>query len=299
MLGNPVSRLRKPTNLPEDLNYDLLAIDLDGTLLDREHRLPPANRAALHEAHEAGLRIALCTGRSFTETRPILDQIGLDLDVTITVGGALISDAATGRTLESTSIPRALADEVTAWFREQGYSVLWLRDASVVGFDGYLLQAERCHPQIERWFALTPCEMRMLDAVPADDPTPPLRVTVVDDCAILERISVAFRERFDGRMAHNIIDVPTYDFTVIEAFDASVDKWTGICRLCRRWDIDPRRTVAIGDDVNDLPMIRHAGLGVAIGNAKPALHAVARHRVASNVDAGVAELIGQVLANEI
>ena len=79
---------------------ELLAIDLDGTLLDSSHRVPPENRAALHAAHAAGIRIVLCTGRSFPETRPVLDEIGLDLDATVTVFGAVLTDVRTGRTLE-------------------------------------------------------------------------------------------------------------------------------------------------------------------------------------------------------
>ena len=79
-----------------------------------------------------------------------------------------------------------------------------------------------------------------------------------------------------------------------EAFDAVVDKWYGIEKLCRRWRIDPGRTVAVGDDVNDLPMIQNAGLGVAVANAKPAVKQVAAQVVAANDEAGVADLIEQL-----
>ena len=280
--------------MPAQAEYDLLAIDLDGTLLDTQHRLPDRNRAALHAAHEAGLRVVVCTGRCYTETRPILDRIGLDLDAAITVGGALLTEVATGKTLQSTQIALDLALTAARWFTARDYSVIWLRDAREAGFDGYLIQAGLRHPAIDRWLAITPCRMREIAALPTDG-MPPLRVNVVDDINALDRVSAAFRRQFDGRMAFNVIRVPAYGFTVLEAFAAGVDKWFGITQLCARWGVDPARTVAIGDDVNDLPMIQNAALGVAVANARPEVRRAARRQVAANDACGVADLIDEIL----
>ncbi len=136
---------------PAPSDYRLLAIDLDGTLLDKRHQVPAKARAALAQAHHSGLKIVVCTGRSFTETRPILQQIALDLDAAITVGGALISDARSGRTLESRSIPLPTARQAADWLLGWGYGVLWLYDADEVGFDGYLIEGRRRHPAVQRW----------------------------------------------------------------------------------------------------------------------------------------------------
>lgn len=277
-----------------DTPYQLLAIDLDGTLLDSRHELPPRNRDALHAAHQTGMKIVLCTGRCFTETRPILGEIGLDLDATVTVGGALLSEVATGETIDRTTIGLDVAVEAARWLLGRGYTVLWLRDASQAGFDGYLIDAERRHPVIDYWLDITPCCVRQVDALP-DDGEPPLRLNVVDDIEVLDGVSAEFQHAFDRRMTHNVIRVPTYGFTVLEAFDTVVNKWYGIEKLCRRWSIDPRRTVAIGDDVNDLAMIRGAGLGAAVENAKPTVKAAAERIVASNDECGVAELIQHLL----
>ncbi len=282
--------------MPPQGTYQLLAIDLDGTLLDSQHRLPTRSRAALHAAHESGLKIVVCTGRSFTETRPILDEIGLDLDAAISVGGALLTDAATGKTLDCTTIAPDVARESAGWFLKHDYAVMWLRDASTAGFDGYLIDAARRHPAIDRWLEMTPCRMRIINTLPGDDELP-LRITVVDDIAVLDGVSAAFQRAFDGRMTSNVIRVPTYGFTVLEAFDAAVDKWYGIEKLCHRWNIDPHRTVAVGDDVNDLPMIQRAGWGVAVANAKPAVKTAAASVIASNDDCGVADLITRLLAD--
>lgn len=275
--------------------YDLLAIDLDSTLLARDGKLSLRNRDALHRAHSAGIRIVLCTGRSFTETKRVIEDIGLDLDATVTVGGALITDVATGRTLERVAIPAEVARAASQWFQERGYPVLWLLDAHEAGFDGYVMSGARRHAAIDRWLEMAPVRMRACEQLP-DFSVLPLRLTIIDETAALERVSRDLRRDFDRRLTHNVILVRSYGFTVIESFANPVDKWFGIQKLCRRWGIDPARTAAIGDDVNDLPMIQSAGLGVAVGNAVPSVLAAAKRVVADNTNDGVAELIDSLLS---
>ncbi len=278
-----------------DLTTRLLAVDLDGTLLDSSGRLPSANRDALHRAHQAGMRVVLCTGRSFTETRGVLDQIGLDLDATVTVGGALLTDARTGRTLRATPMDAALADDLTRWLLELGNTVLWLHDASEAGFDGFAIDGRRRHPAVDRWIEKTPCVIRAAAAPPIAAP-PTLRVTVVESDASLREIARRLIERFGSRVNFNVIEVRSLGFTVLEIFTAPVDKWFGIAGLCGLWQIDPRRTAAIGDDVNDLPMVRSAGIGALVSNASDSVRAGAPLLMPTNDDHGVAAFVDHLLA---
>lgn len=273
---------------------DLLAVDLDGTLLDSSHRLPPENRAALHAAHAAGIRIVLCTGRSFPETRPILSEIGLDLDATVTVFGAILTDVRTGHTLERLAFELKLAYRLTDWFRQRGYAVLWLNDADEAGFDGYVIDGPRRHPAVDRWVEHTPCRVHCVRDV-SGDVYSPVRISIIDDPEVLEQLSPEVRREFDGQIAWNLLRAPAYSLTIIEAFAPRANKWYGIQRLCQRWGIDPGRTVAIGDDINDLAMVRHAGLGVAMANAHPEVRQAARVAVGDNDCCGVAELISGLL----
>lgn len=273
-----------------DLNADLLAVDLDGTLLGPDGKVPARNRDALHQAHESGLKIVLCTGRSFSETRPILDSIGLDLDATVTVGGALITDVATGRTIESTPIPRALAVELLTWYRQRAYTVLWLHDCSTEGYDGFVIAGENRHAAIKVWLDWSPCNMREVSSPPANTPDP-LRLAIVDSPSALRVVARDLASAFGERQSHNLIDVPAYRFTVVETFAPNVDKWQGILKLCRRWGIDPRRTAAIGDDVNDLPMLRQAAISAAPASAKPEAIAAARATVCQHSEGAVADFI--------
>ncbi|MFH1749144.1 MAG: Cof-type HAD-IIB family hydrolase [Planctomycetota bacterium] len=279
------------------LNVDLLAVDVDGTLLDSNHLLPPANRAALHRAHEAGIRIVLCTGRSYPETCPILTKIGLDLDATVTAFGALLTDNRDGRTLERFVVPLDVSHQLTEWFLTRGFCVLWLNDREQTGLDGYIISGSRQHPAVDRWLAQTPCQIERVPRL-TDDFLPPIRISIIDEPDVLAPVSAELQKAFDGSITHNLLRAPAYNLTIIEAFAPHVNKWHGIERLCRRWGINPAHTVAVGDDVNDLDMIRSAGLGVAMGNAHPEAKRVADRLTADNDSDGVALLIDELLASK-
>jgi len=278
------------------LRWKLLAVDLDGTLLDSRLRVPEANRQALERAAAAGLRIVLCTGRSYAETRPIINELGsIRLEAAVTVFGTLLVEVATGKTLERRAFAPTVARELTSFFCRRGYTVLWLNDPQEAGVDGYILTGPRHHPGVDRWVRLAPCRVVAVEQLGPEMP-PPVRISVIDEPAELQALSREFVAAFDGQMTYNILHVPAYDLSVIEAFTPGVDKWYGICRLCRRWGIDPAETVAIGDDVNDLAMVQSAGLGVAVANARQSIRQAARRVVSSNDACGVAELVDYLLA---
>jgi hypothetical protein len=117
----------------------------------------------------------------------------------------------------------------------------------------------------------------------------------VDEPEVLEAASAELQPAFDGRITHNLLCVPVYRLNLIEAFAPQVNKWYGIAWLCRRWGIDPQRTVAVGDDVNDLAMVRSAGLGVAMKNAHPEVKRAAQRETDDNDSCGVAALIDALL----
>jgi hypothetical protein len=115
----------------------VLAIDLDGTYWTLSTPCRP-ERAARPLGQ---LQIVLCTGRSFTETRPVLARSGKSR-ATVTVFGALVADVASGRTLKRTAIPLLLPG-VTGWFSAEGFPVLWLTDPTGARTDGYVIAGPR------------------------------------------------------------------------------------------------------------------------------------------------------------
>src|SRR5207248_11079696 len=103
-------------------------------------------------------------------------------------------------------------------------------------------------------------------------------------------------EKFAERIFGLAIRVPHAGVDVYEIFDPAVNKWEGVLHVARRHGIDPKEIIAIGDDLNDVPMIRKAGLGVAMGNAHPEVKAIAKRVIGTNEGEGLAifleELVG-------
>ena len=91
--------------------------------------------------------------------------------------------------------------------------------------------------------------------------------------------------------------MPTAGFQVVEVFDASVDKWRGLLNVALQLEIDPRAILAVGDDVNDLPMLRNAAVGIAMGNATPLVRGLAIRTIGTNAEDGLAVWLEEVATN--
>ena len=83
---------------------------------------------------------------------------------------------------------------------------------------------------------------------------------------------------------------------MLEIFDLVVNKWEGILHVVRHHGIEPEQIIAIGDDVNDLPMLKNAGLGVAMGNARPEIQAAAKLVIGTNENEGLAQFLEDLVS---
>jgi hydroxymethylpyrimidine pyrophosphatase-like HAD family hydrolase len=99
-----------------------------------------------------------------------------------------------------------------------------------------------------------------------------------------------------GRLSLHTIKSPRYRDWMCEIAPAGVTKWSGVMSVATAWGIAADEICAVGDDVNDIPMIRAAGIGVAMGNARPEVMAVADLVVGSNDGRGITDVADMVLA---
>lgn len=275
--------------------YRFLAIDLDGTLLSTRSLLSAGNKRALHQAHEAGIVLCLCTGRCVIESRKVIEQIGLDLDAGVFVFGALVTDLAANATLCRNPMPAQLADRLIGYFQRQGSPVLVLYDTNEAGCDYVLIEGRHNRESYERWLAFTPARAERTQFW-HPRACAPLRIGVVEQPDRIERTMTDLRAEFSPAEAKiNSIYAPNYGVHVVECFAPAVNKWQGIIQLADRLSIPPDQIAAIGDDINDLEMITNAGLGVAMGNAIPDIRKAARLQAPTNDEDGVSWLIGKLL----
>lgn len=284
---------------PMGSSFRLIAVDVDGTLLNTQHEVSPANRAALHRAHQAGITVCLCTGRSLTESRSVIETLGLDSDAGIFVFGAIVSSLPSGRTLYRTGIPEPTGNRLVRHFSEQGFPVLVLYDQAEMGLDYHLVRGERNLAAYEQWMELTPARLERVDEW-HPGPCSPVRIGIIDRPEDIEETIASLRREFSPQeVKFNPIYAPNYRVHVVECFAPAVNKWYGITHVAGPLGISASQIAAIGDDVNDLEMIRQAGLGIAMGNAIEPVREAARRIVATNDQSGVAEAVDMILNGAI
>lgn len=273
----------------------LLAVDVDGTLMDSHNRLPASHRDALRRAHEGGLKICLCTGRCLNETRDVLAELDLALDAGVFVFGAIVCDLPGGRTTSRAAMPMPLAARVIQLFQSLGHPVLLLHDAAECGFDYQLVAGEKNPAAYERWLSQVKTQVRRVDRWVPGGPEV-VRAGVIEEARELDRTLEVLTGAFPpGEIKFNAIYAPNYRVHVVECFAPEVNKWAGIRGLLQRWGIAEAQVAAIGDDVNDLEMIRHAGLGIAMGNGIEAVKSAARWCVPANDAGGLAVAVDALL----
>lgn len=259
------------------MKYQLLALDVDGTLVPPDNVVRPETVEAVRAATDAGLRVCLATGRSYAETMPVWRQLGLSEphEPLVLIGGSLVAEPVGGRTLYHRPIEAALACEFADALGDEGYAAMVIVDVWRHGVDYYVAESGDEHDAQRRWFEKMDVSVRRVPRLAdAEDMPPPLRVSTVADADRAGPLAERLRERFEDRLNLHAILAPNYGITIVEAFAVTADKFEAIRYVAQAHDIPASRIAAVGDDVNDLAMIRGAGLGAAMPNAsRPALDA--------------------------
>ena len=282
--------------------FRILALDVDGTLLDPEGTLRPRTAAAIARAARAGIRPVLCTGRRYRRARPIAAQLALNAPI-VCNSGAIVKDPRDDQTLWRADFDPSLAAALLELFdADQRPAVAFTdrgtqeSDFIVPGFptgwplfDDYVGQ-NRDHAEVDPSWAT---EHRRRSEVPSHG-------ALFHLCAIGSRHEMlAFQrlvlDRLDGRVQTFVQRSPRYLGTMCEILRHDASKWTAVLHLANLWDVDPADICAVGDDVNDVPMIRNAGLGVAMGHAPADVLAAADLVTGDHDEDGVAMLVDEVL----
>ena len=136
------------------MNYRLLAIDLDGTLLCPQGKLSRENLDAIADAQAAGLTVVPCTGRGWREAKSILDQVP-NLGVGVFVTGAAVTDVPTGRTRHFTALDPDTAAELIDLLKDEPQAVLAYREPNRVGHEYLVTGHGQLTPNSQWWFAFT------------------------------------------------------------------------------------------------------------------------------------------------
>jgi 5-amino-6-(5-phospho-D-ribitylamino)uracil phosphatase len=275
--------------------YKILALDVDGTLLDRDSVLRPTTAAAVARAARAGIRPVLCTGRRYRRARPVAEQLGLDAPL-VCNSGALVKDPAGHATLWRADFEAELLAEVLALFRRHDQPAVSFHDRDPDDFDFVTARFPTRRPLFDEYVALNQPHAEIdpawLDRAGTDRH---FHVCAVGERPAMEAFEAAILAALPGRVRTFVQKSPRYSGTMCEVIRPDASKWSAVLHLAERWGVDPSEVVAVGDDMNDKPMIEGAGLGVAMGHAPAEVRAAADLVTGDHDQDGVAALIDDVL----
>lgn len=270
------------------MQYKMLALDLDGTLTDSNKQVTPRTAAALAKAAEKGVRIVLASGRPTVGVQPLARQLGLDKTggCILSYNGGRVSDCATGLTLVQHAFPPELVGPVCAFAREN--------DVTALTYDAAGILTERPdNPYVQIEAATNQIPARKVPDLAAAVDFAVNKVLIVGDPEKMPHVEELMQQRFAGRLS---IYRSTPFF--LEVMPLGVEKAASLELLLRTQGLFAENLMACGDGWNDLPMIRFAGLGVAMGNAVPQVKAAADYVTADNDHDGVGLAVEKFILQE-
>ncbi len=266
--------------------FKLVASDIDGTLTDRQDRLRPAVKQAVDDAVSAGVRVVLATGRGPVAGQRAIDQLGYELPM-ILANGAIVTEGLSQPPLVRNLLPGEIAAEVVPLFREAGLEPLVYDDPE----GSNLVLCERRHPENDPFLDGKDDRLWWVDDLASACDHPVLVVLCFGPERQLREFAASLDARLDGRAAVQPYWHPKYDSWAMDVAAAGCSKADGLRQYAALHGLDLAQVVAIGDSLNDIPMLQVAGLGVAMGNAGDEVKQAADVVVADNDHDGVAEAI--------
>lgn len=272
--------------------YDLIAIDIDGTLLTSQNRLSASLFPLLREAEQRGIGVTLISGRPELTVAPLMRELGLTLPC-VSSGGAQITDITTGESIVSHRLETETVKKLAALGREFGTRMMTM-ERHCLYFEGSEEQLEYVHEAVD--IHLANGERIKTKIVPVDDivaASPnPLKFTLSDLPERLPPVEARLR-------ASNLPVYSTYSSLIyLESTHYEANKGTALQFLARHLHIPMARVMAIGDSPNDLSMLKVAGLAVAMGNAGAAVKSVAHLVAPTNDEDGVSWVLRELVLND-
>ena len=267
--------------------YRMIAIDMDGTLLDPHSEVTPRTRAAVRALVAAGWVVCFATGRTWPESQSVLDDIG-HYDAAIFVGGAMVVDTANRTVLHRTIMRPDLAADVCAFLESHGHAALALQDRVKSDVDYLVSGTIPLNAETQMWMRIAGASVRAVPHLGRYLHDDTLRVSTLALPPVTAALLADLNGAFGPRIQSHTVGVHAYNVDALEAFDPTVDKWQGVLKVAAARGVDPAQVIAVGDNMNDLSMICSAGLGIAMGNAKDAVKAAAARVIGSNDAEGIA-----------
>lgn len=266
------------------LNYRLIVSDFDGTLLTSDYAVPDRVKKAVEAYVDAGGIFAVCTGRMLCSILPRVRELGLK-GIVAAYQGTVIAEIESGKIIRSGGMPYGKAAEVCRYIEKSGLGINVYADEKLyTGID-------KENKRLKLYESITGVQAVSVKNTAVSDFVVKnklycQKVAVLVNPSDRESVYKNLLGRFGGRF-----DVTCSAEVLIEISPAGDNKGEALKYIAGYYGVPQELTVAVGDNLNDLPMIRAAGVGVAVGNAVEELKRAADFVTVTNDGCAVAEII--------
>ncbi len=271
----------------------LLALDIDGTLLDSQQSISQRTRNAICALAERRIPVVLVTGRRFISAHAIALELGLRTPL-IAHNGALTKDLESLDVIDYRPLPRAYAKEFVRLARTMGRGVVCCDDPYGDG-RGVTDAIHDEDGHFSRYLHRGRYQVGRVDDLWTHLDHDPIQMMSLGRYEAMER----FAEILTAQMSSvaNILrtSYPTRDMTFVDMVDASASKAVALAAVARHLGIAPANVMAVGDNHNDLEMLEYSGVGVLMGNAEEPLKQMGFRTTASNDEDGLAQAIEELV----
>lgn len=259
----------------------LAAFDLDGTLLNSEHKLAAKNREALQALAANDILVVLVSGRMHRSIQPISDQIGLENPI-ISYNGAMVRHATTGEVYHHTPVPADYAMAVVNDCVEQNLHLNFCLNDEL-----YVAERNAWSDLYETRTGVPATSVGNLRELAGETPTKMLLIHTPEK---LQPLLECFQTNYAKKLY-----VTQTQAEYIEFMNPAVTKGRALTALANQFNIPMNTVVAFGDSYNDESLLKTAGFGIAMANAVPPIRACADHITTTNDDNGVAKAVWELI----
>jgi hypothetical protein len=267
----------------------VVGVDLDGTLLNSQSEISPANRRAIQAAIERGAQVVVATGRRLHSARKYVEQIPCPVTV-ISSNGALITSPS-GEVLRRNFLPRAVARQVLQIARD-------FRPFAAALFDvpgrGQIVVEHRATPRGPLgWYLKQSAEyLAQVDDLESVLTTDPIQVLFGGPPAEIEPVERLLAESpLVTQIQMHWTKYLTRDVSILDVMNYGCSKGAALAFCAEQWGVKRHEVMAIGDNHNDQEMLEYAGVAVLMDNSSPGLGRQGWQRTLSNDQDGVAAAI--------
>jgi hypothetical protein len=283
----------------------LLALDLDGTLLNSRGKISEENTQAIRRAEEKGVLVTIATGRRFRDARPVALEIGFNAPI-VTHNGALLKFAESLETVEFSLLPPRTVCEILRAGKEFGGDALVSIDPHNQGTLLYDTVSDENLP-LKKYIAWARTlhgddaensVRHVPDLFEIADKSEVVHISFSGTCEPMAKMQAILEAELKDSVNILATIYPHLDFTLLDILPPDASKGTGLEKLAAIYDLTHENIMVCGDNFNDLEMLEYAGTPVVMGNASPELLENAKYfQTLSNNESGVAHAIERFILN--